>query len=127
MSTTLYEMHEPKSTDAGASFDLMALDHELRHEEQYARTGQAARTLVRADDQRIVLMVLRAGARIAEHHADGTASIQLLSGRVSVGLPTRTVEMQSGELLVLAGGLRHHLEASEESTLLLTLGWSADA
>lgn len=126
LTNLLSDMHEPQSPDAGISFDLMALDHELRHDEQYARSGQAARTLVRAPDQRVVLMALRAGTRIAEHHADGTASIQLLSGRLSVGLPTRSVEMQSGELLILGASLPHHLEASEDSTLLLTLGWSRD-
>jgi quercetin dioxygenase-like cupin family protein len=86
-----------------------------------------ARTLVRAPDQRVLLMVMKAGARVAEHQADGTASIQLLSGRVGLGLPSRTVEMKSGELLVLAAGLRHHVEAREDSTLLLTLGWSSNA
>jgi quercetin dioxygenase-like cupin family protein len=120
-------MHKPGSIEAGLNFDLLALGAELRLDEQYARGGHMARTLVRAPDQRIVLMAMKAGARIAEHHADGTASIQLLSGRVSLGLPTGTFEMKSGELLVLAGGLRHHVDAREESTLLLTLGWSRSA
>jgi quercetin dioxygenase-like cupin family protein len=120
-------MHKPESIDTGTSFDLNALERELRVEEQYARSGHMARTLVRAPDQRVVLMVMKAGARIPEHQADGTASIQLLSGRVSFGLPSRSVEMKSGELLVLAAGLRHQVEAREESTLLLTLGWSSNA
>jgi quercetin dioxygenase-like cupin family protein len=101
----------------------MALDRELRLEEQYTRSGQSARALARAPDQRIVLMVMKAGARIAEHQANGTASIHLLSGRASFGLPSRTVEMTSGGLLVLPAGLRHHVEASEDSTILLTLAW----
>jgi quercetin dioxygenase-like cupin family protein len=120
-------MHKPESTENGISFDLMAVDRELRLDEPYARNGHTARTLVRATDQRIVLMALKAGARIAEHHADATVSIHLLSGRVTLGLPARTVEMKSGELLVLAAGLRHHVEASEESALLLTLGRPSNA
>jgi quercetin dioxygenase-like cupin family protein len=82
---------------------------------------QIARQLVRAADQRVVLMVLNAGARISEHHADGTVSIQALSGRVYLGLPTRSAELRRGGLLVLAPGLRHHVVATEESALLLTL------
>lgn len=121
------EMHKPESIEAGTSFDLDAVARELRLEEQYARSGHMSRTLVRAPDQRVVLMAMKAGARIAEHQANGTASIQLLSGRVSLGLPSRTVEMKSGELLVLAAGLRHDVDAGEESTLLLTLGWPSDA
>jgi quercetin dioxygenase-like cupin family protein len=120
-------MHKPESAEDGISYDLMALERELRVEEQYARSGHMARTLTRASDQRTVLMVMKSGARIAEHQADGTASIQVLAGRVRFGLPSRTVEMTSGELLVLAPGLRHQVEASEDSTLLLTLGWSSKA
>jgi quercetin dioxygenase-like cupin family protein len=120
-------MHKPESIEAGFNFDLLALAGELRLDERYAHSGHTARTLVRASDQRIVLMVMKAGARIAEHQADGTASIQLLSGRISLGLSARTFEMKSGELLVLAAGLRHHVEARDESTLLLTLGWSGSA
>lgn len=116
-------MHEPpQSTEGGTEFDLGALERELKSEELYARNHQMARTLVRAADQRVVLMVLKAGARIAEHQADGTVSIQVLSGSVNLGLPTRSVELQRGGLLVLAPGLRHHVVASEESALLLTLG-----
>jgi hypothetical protein len=103
-------MHKPGSIEAGINFDLLALGAELRLDEQYARGGHMARTLVRAPDQRIVLMAMKAGARI-----------------VSLGLPTGSFEMKSGELLVLAGGLRHHVDAREESTLLLTLGWSDSA
>jgi quercetin dioxygenase-like cupin family protein len=115
-------MHEPEPTENGIDFDLMAVARELRVEAPYARNGHTARTLVRASDQRVVLMVLKAGAQIPEHHANATVSIHVLSGRVSVGLPSRAVEMKGGELLALAAGLRHHVEASEESTLLLTLG-----
>jgi quercetin dioxygenase-like cupin family protein len=115
-------MHEPGPTETGIDFDLMAVASELRGEPPYARNGHTARTLVRAPDQRVVLMVLKAGAQIPEHHADATVTIQLLSGRVIVGLPSRAVEMKGGALLALAAGLRHHVEAGEESALLLTLG-----
>lgn len=120
-------MHKPEPIEAGASFDLLALARELKLEEQYVRGGHAARTLVRAPDQRVVLTVMRAGASLREHHADGTASIHLLTGRLSLGLPAGDVEMTSGRLVVLAGGLRHHVDAREDSALLLTLAWSSSA
>jgi quercetin dioxygenase-like cupin family protein len=117
-------MHKPEPVDQGAAFDLVATDRELRSERQYEHSGHAARTLVLAPDLRVVLVVMRAQSRIAEHHADATASIQALSGRFRVKLPSHTVELQSGRLLVLGPGLHHDVEAAEDGAFLLTLGWA---
>ena len=47
-------------------FDLAAVDSELRKEDAYQREGHTARTLVREPDLRIVLVVMKAGTRIAD-------------------------------------------------------------
>lgn len=118
-------MHQaPEPVDEGACFDLPGVEAELRSEAQYQRTGQAARTLVRTEDLRIVLIVLAQGARLAEHRAQETASIQVLSGAVRLSLPKRELEVKSGQCLVLKAGLSHDVEATEAAALLLTLGWS---
>lgn len=113
----------PQNVDHGVAFDLVATGRELRAERQYEQSGHAARTLVRTPDLRVVLVAMRADGRISEHHADATASIQVLSGRVRTKLPSHTVELQRGQLLVLGAGLHHDVEAAEDSTFLLTLGW----
>jgi quercetin dioxygenase-like cupin family protein len=118
-------MNKPANAEQGAVFDLAAIDAEMRREDAYERDGHTARTLVRADDIRIVLIVMRAGARIAEHQANETASIHALSGHVRLRLPDRDAELPAGRLLVLERGLRHDLEAIAESAFLLTLGWQA--
>jgi quercetin dioxygenase-like cupin family protein len=117
-------MHKPESVEDGNSFDLIALERELRLEEPYERNGHTARTLVRTSDLRVVLLVMKSRARIPEHHADETASLQLLSGRIRLALPSREVELRSGQLLVLAASIRHDVQALEDSAFLLTLGWS---
>ena len=63
-------------------FDLAEVQSELRKEDAYQREGHTARTLVRKPDLRIVLVVMKAGARIVEHRADETASAHALSGHV---------------------------------------------
>ena len=95
----------------------------MRREESYRREGHTARTLVREPDTRIVLVVMKAGARIAEHRSDETASIHTLSGHLRLQLPDRVAELPTGHLLVLAAGLRHDAEAAADSAFLLTLGW----
>lgn len=116
-------MSKPEQEDHGLLFDCAAIDRELRREAAYQREGHTARTLVRASDLRIVLIVLRGGSRIAEHHANETVSIQTVSGQVRLHLPERTFEVPAGQLLVLGKGLKHDVEASVDSALLLTLGW----
>ena len=87
------------------------------------REGHTARTLTREHDLRIVLIVMKAASRIAEHHANETASIHALSGHLRLHILNRAVELSAGQLLVLERGLRHDVEAVVESAFLLTLGW----
>jgi quercetin dioxygenase-like cupin family protein len=104
-------------------FDLGAIDREMRQDGADEREGHTARTLVHAPDLRVLLVVMKAGSRIAEHRANETASIHTVSGHVCLRLPDRTVELPAGQLLALGPGLQHDVEARIDSTFILTLGW----
>lgn len=120
-------MHKPpEPVTQGATFDLAAIDGEMRREAAYERNGYLARTLVRTPDLRVVFMVMKAKSSIAEHQAGDTASVHVLSGAIRLGLPSRTVELGAGQLLVLEAGLRHDVEADEDSAFLLTIGWHGE-
>lgn len=116
-------MTTPTVTAGGATFDLTAADRDMQQETAYLREGHTARTLVREPDLRIVLVAMKAGARIAEHRADETASVHALRGHVRLRLPDKVVDLPAGRLLVLEKGLRHDVEAMQDSAFLLTLGW----
>lgn len=115
----------PLPLDHGATFDLESVARELRTEDAYVREGQAARTLIRSRDLRIVIVALEAGKTISEHHVNVTASVQTLSGRIRLQLPHAGVGLTAGQLLVLGAGLTHDVYAEADSTFLLTLGWPA--
>lgn len=115
----------PAPPDQGVTFDLEALTRELRAEDAYVQTGQTARTIIRASDLRIVLVALRAGKTMSEHHASVTASVQTLAGHIRLQLPDRGVEVPVGQLLVLGAGLSHDVQAETDSMFLLTLGWKS--
>jgi quercetin dioxygenase-like cupin family protein len=115
--------HTPAATDQGVSFDLETVARELRAEEPYQREGHTARTLIRTPDLRVVVIALRAGKTMSEHHANVTASVQTLSGHIRLQLPDRGVDVPEGQLLVLGAGLSHDVYAEADSTFLLTLGW----
>jgi quercetin dioxygenase-like cupin family protein len=116
-------MTKPTPITDGAVFDLAAIDRQLRSEDVYLRDGHTARTLVREPALRIVLLVIKAGARIAEHRAQEITSIQALTGRVRLALTDRSLDLAAGRVLVIAPDLRHQVEAVADSSLLLTLAW----
>ena len=114
----------------GTVVDLDETVGEMRGEAEYNHPqGHAARTILRADDLRVVLIAIRRGGHIAEHVARATAAIQVVSGRVRFRLPRlarqhedRFEELSPGRLLAMEGGLAHTVEALDDSALLVTLG-----
>jgi quercetin dioxygenase-like cupin family protein len=104
-------------------FDLSTEIAQLHQEEAWLRTGRNSKTLVKQPDFRIVLVTLKAGRKLEEHEADGRISIQTLSGHVTFQLADQSVELPASHLLALDRGLRHAVEAAEESSFLLTVSW----
>jgi quercetin dioxygenase-like cupin family protein len=105
------------------TFDLA---HEMArlHTEQAWRQGDRnAKTLVKEPDFRIVLIVLRAGARMDRHQAAGRISVQTLAGQVRLHLPGEIVDLPAGRLVSLERDVPHDVEAVEESAFLLTIAW----
>jgi quercetin dioxygenase-like cupin family protein len=116
-------MSAPESPRNGLVFDLAAIEREMRQEDAYTKGGHTARTLVRTPDQRIVFIVMKDGARLAEHQASESASLNVVVGHVRLHLPDRVVDLGKNQLLVLAGGIRHDVEATSDSSFVLTLSW----
>jgi len=120
-------MTKPETPDGGVCLDLDTIEQELRQVEPYQREGHTARTLLRAADLRVVLIVIKAGSRIAEHRADESASVHVISGHVRLHLPERIADVREGQLLLLERGLAHDVEAVADSAVVLTLGWRGDS
>ena len=106
-------------------FDIARELHQLHHEAGWD-SGQNARTLVKYNGLRVVLVALKARSRIAEHHTEGQISIHTVVGHIQVRAEGRTFELRAGGLLALDQGLPHDVEALEESAFLLTIAWPGD-
>jgi quercetin dioxygenase-like cupin family protein len=104
------------------SFTLETEVEQLRQQPSYLNGDPSGRTLVKEPDLRIVLFALRAGARLREHQASGPISIQVLEGSIRLRLPAESVELTAGRLMALESGIRHDLEAIDDSAFLLTIG-----
>ncbi len=118
----------PHAAPMAAAFLEFDLTGELQrlHAEADWNSGHNAKTLVKYDTLRVVLMALKAGARIPEHHAKGRLSIQTVVGHIRVRAAGRTFDLPTGTLLALDRDLPHEVEALEESAFLLTIAWPAD-
>src|SRR5436853_5305478 len=93
-------------------FDITKEIEELRKEDSWQReTGRSSKTLVKQQDFRIVLVLMKAHTRMTEHRAEARISIQALSGQMRVHLEGHTPELTPGQLLALDCGLRHDVES----------------
>jgi quercetin dioxygenase-like cupin family protein len=108
--------------DKLAQFDLLK---EIADSEQKKpwQSGHYARTLFKKHDFRVVLITMEAAARMKEHHADGTISIQVIKGHIRVAIHGKPHDLETGSLFTLAASIRHDVEAVDESAFLLTISW----
>ena len=105
--------------------DLEAETAQLREARPWRLHGQSAKTLVKHEHFRVVLMAMKAGRQCQEHRAEESVSAQAVEGDVRVHLTSReTVDLKAGNLLALAPALAHHFEAVSDSILLLTMAWT---
>jgi quercetin dioxygenase-like cupin family protein len=70
---------------------------------------------------RVVLVLLKEGARLEEHRARGPMTLQVLSGSIRFRSGETGVELAPGRLVVLEAILSHDVEALADAALLLTL------
>ena len=103
-------------------FDFDAEIAQLHREPEWA-TGQNAKTLVKHADFRIVLIALKAHAKIPGQRTDGRISIQTVRGRIAVRAEGRAFDLPVGRLLAFDRAVPHDVEAHEESAFVLTIAW----
>ena len=115
----------PQLADPVLQFNVGRELEQLHHAGAWDQaTGRSAKTLAKYADFRIVLVSMKAGTRMNQHHADGRISVQCLLGKLWIHLPSQPkVELAAGDLLVLDCGIPHDVEAVDESAFLLTICW----
>ena len=109
------------------AFDLAAQGDLLRQEASWQRGDRNAKTLVKEPGFRVVLVAMKAGARLAEHAAHEQATVQLLTGHLRIRLTDKVVDVPAGDLVALDAMLGHEVEAVEESVFLLTIATAQEA
>ena len=107
------------------SFDLVEEIQHLQTRKPWPKKV-TSNLLLKADDLRILLIGMEAGARMDEHHNDGRISIHVLEGAVRMRVQQQAHEFSAGQILALDRSIPHDVEAIEDSVLLLTVAWPSD-
>ena len=118
-SLTEYSLDAPLLT-----FDIPTLLAQLKHEDLWRIGKRNAMTLLKDHGLRVVLIVMHASSAIPSHQAESSLSVQAVEGRLQVRTDAAPVTLTKGHMLALRAGIRHEIEALEESALLLTLAAS---
>jgi quercetin dioxygenase-like cupin family protein len=105
-----------------ARFDLQREIADSEQKKPWA-SGMHTRMLFKKHDFRVVLIAMETGAKMKEHHADGTISIQAVKGRIRIHAQGQTHELQAGQMLTLGASIKHDVESLDDSAFLLTIAW----
>ena len=102
-------------------FDLAAERGRVNDPTQLERHGRNARTLLKEGPLRVTLVMVRAGGRIAAHHAAGPITVHVLQGDIRFRVAGQEHRLTSGDLLAVGPGLEHDVTSDGGGTFLLTV------
>jgi quercetin dioxygenase-like cupin family protein len=113
-------------TDSLVEVDLVTELEALRASDSYQVADHAAKTIAKQPGIRVVLIALKRGGHMHEHHADWAITVQGVHGHVEFIVGERAVVLTPGRLLTVAAGMPHHVTGIDESAVLLTIGGAHD-
>ncbi|HZP45498.1 MAG TPA: cupin domain-containing protein [Candidatus Binataceae bacterium] len=91
-----------------------------RRSQAWQSGDRTAIPITRNPELNVTLLLLRAGARLSEHHAQHSITVQVLSGTIAFAAGGATHELGAGMLCMLDPQVPHAVEARAESAILLT-------
>jgi quercetin dioxygenase-like cupin family protein len=106
------------------SFDLPFEIARVRAESAYEREGHCARTLAKYPDLRVVLVAMKAGAKMGLHETAERMTMQIAFGQCRLWFAHgENVDLAEGGFAAVDARLAHEIECLEECAFLLTIAW----
>ena len=120
MSEREHNRQALRPTEGGMVTITIASEIErLKSSQEWISADRHAVSLVKDDALNMLLMVLKKGACLHEHHTKGPIALQVLSGSVRFAGGTERRSISSGMIIALDRNIAHSVEALEESALIL--------
>jgi quercetin dioxygenase-like cupin family protein len=107
------------------TFDLDRELPRLRQEGDYGINGRNARTLVKEDGLRVVVVAAREGVEVGDAESDGALSLQVLRGHGRFASGETRVRLGEGQIAMVWAGQPWSFVADEDAGFLLTLAFGA--
>ncbi len=115
-------LKSPTLFDCGAFINLSTEIDRLQADASFKEeSGHKTKLLLKYPEFRLVLIFMRASSRWDDHQTKARIFIHVLRGRIQFHTSNGTFDLQPGQLLALDPGIKHSVDASEESAFLLTL------
>lgn len=101
--------------------DISSFCDQIKNEKTWKKNDRNSITVFKTDKLRIVLVAMHADAEMHTQHPENILSLLVIEGTVKLSTKQKSVEIKKGQLLVLQEHLPYSLQASEETTFLLTI------
>ena len=93
--------------------------NELKTSDYWKSEDRAAKTLLKERDFRIVLTLMKAGAALKEHQAQGYVALHVLQGSIQINSDGNTGQVEQGQMMILSPGAPHSVQALDEAAFLM--------
>jgi quercetin dioxygenase-like cupin family protein len=108
------------------TFHLAEQLQSLRGDDGYRRSGRSARTLVKDERFRVVLLAVASQVDIGTHRADSPMTLHVVEGGLRYRDAGGEYELREGDLLFFGPGQAEDIRATADGGLLLTLSATND-
>ncbi|NIQ98511.1 MAG: cupin domain-containing protein [Desulfuromonadales bacterium] len=102
------------NVNGGESLDLENLV-------QYQDGSIVSRTLLEDQSGTLTVFSFDQGQALSEHTVPFNAFVQVLDGEAEIGIGGTPVIVKAGEIVLMPGGIPHHVRAPKRFKMLLTM------
>lgn len=108
--------------DAGhVKIDIEAIVEQIKNEKAWNYSDRNAMTVFKTNGLSIVIIALHKDAAMAKHKVDGLLSIQVIEGQIEISADSESINLKSGQMIVLHSYIEHSISAVEETVFLFTV------
>jgi quercetin dioxygenase-like cupin family protein len=113
---------DPKKLDQPMmAFAIAEEISKIKADQPSTNQGKRSAVLAKNEHVSIVLAVLARGEALQEHQTEGQITVTVVQGAIRFDALNERVRLNAGDLLTLRPGIRHSVEALEDSAFVITL------